>query len=124
MELETTSVLNCRTKFSDISIGKLDQKLELVNNYGSFEVDEIPAGFTAISITNSYGNIELGISASAAYSLEADMHFCNLDYNSDNANLHFINESSHDQQLKGTIGSDPAGNVKVSSNYGNVSLEN
>jgi hypothetical protein len=52
------------------------------------------------------------------------MHFCNLDYEAENANMSYLNDSSHDQQLKGTIGSNPTGAVKVSSNYGNVSLKN
>jgi hypothetical protein len=123
LDLDATSVLTCRAKFSDISVGILDQKLDLVNNYGSFEVDDIPAGFTSVSVTNSYGNIELGISRTATYNLEADMHFCNLDYPGDLANMNYVNESSHDQQLRGAIGTNPSGMVKVTSNYGNVSLE-
>lgn len=124
LDLQGTSVLACRSKFSDITIGTLDQKLELTNNYGSFEVNEVPAGFSSINVTNSYGNIDLGISLAAAYNLEADMHFCNLEYDAANATMNYLNDSSHDQQLKGAIGSNPTGSVKVSSNYGNVSLKN
>jgi hypothetical protein len=124
LDLEATSVLTCRSKFSDISIGKLDQKLDLANNYGSFEVDVIPAGFTSVSVTNSYGNIDLGISSSASYHLEADMHYCNLEYDAENATMNYLNDSGQDQHIKGSVGSNPSGTVKVSSNYGNISLKN
>lgn len=118
MDLEATSVLTCRAKFSDISIATLDQKLDLTNNYGSFEIEGIPAGFTSISVTNGYGNIDLGISSSASYNLEADMHYCNLEYDTDNTNMSYLNDSSQDQQLKGSVGPNPTGMVKVTSNYG------
>jgi hypothetical protein len=124
LDLGTTSALTCRSKFSDISIGSLDQKLDLTNNYGSFEVNEIPSGFTSLTVTNSYGNIDLGISASATYNLEADMHYCSLEFDQSKANLNYFNDSSHDQQVRGSVGQSPTGTVKVSSDYGNVSLNN
>jgi hypothetical protein len=124
LDLGSTSLLTCRAKFSDISIRSLDQKLDLTNNYGSFELDEIPAGFTSITVTNSYGNIALGIASAAAFNLEADMHYCNLEFDQAKANLNYFNDSGHDQQIRGSVGVNPSGSVKVNSNYGNVSLEN
>jgi hypothetical protein len=122
LDLGSASAVACRSKFSDMTISTLDQKLDLINNYGSFNVNTIPAGFVSLSVTNSYGNIELGISTVAAYNLEADMHYCNLEYDESKANFSYLNDSSHDQQIRGTIGTNPSGMVKVSSNYGNVDL--
>lgn len=124
LDLESASVVACKSRFSDISIGTLDQKLDLTNNYGSFEIEQIPSGFTSVTVTNSYGNIDLGISSSASYNLEADMHYCNLEYDGSKANFSYLNDSSHDQQIRGSIGTNPTGTVKVSSNYGNVDLTN
>lgn len=122
LDLGSASVLTCRSKFSDVSIRLLDQKLDLTNSYGSFEINEIPAGFASLAVTNNYGNIDLGISASAGYQLDAEMHYCNLEFDHDRADLNYFNDSGHDQQVRGSVGSTPTSLVKVTSNYGNVSL--
>ena len=124
LDLGTASVLTCRSKFSDISLGTLDQKLDLNNQYGSFEIEEVKPGFTALTVVNSYGNIELGMAPDASFKLEADMHFCNLGFDKDKASMDYYNESSHDLQARGTIGSGASALVKITSSFGNVDLNN
>jgi len=121
LELTTASVLTCRSKFSDITIGSLDQKIDLINGYGNIEVDEVLPGFNAISITNEYGNVELGFASSTAFRFDVGMRYCNLDYDRGKANVEYSNESDHNQQVRGTFGSNPSALVKITSEFGNVS---
>ena len=123
LEIGTLSVLTCRSKFSDIVIEGLDQKLDLTNKYGSFEIESIPSKFSSLSVVNDYGNIELGISADASYKLDATMHFCNLEFNKGKASFDYLNDSDHDLTARGTVGTNPTATVKVISNFGNVELE-
>jgi hypothetical protein len=124
LELENSSVVTCKSKFADISINKVEQKIDLDNQYGSFSVDEINPEFSGIVVVNSYGNIDLGVPGTSAYMLDAEMHYCNLEYNDSKINVDYRNDSGHDLVVKGTIGQNPKASVKVTSNYGNVSLEN
>ncbi len=124
IKITDLSVITGKSKFSDITIGTLGKKIEMTNNYGNFTVRTIPVDFASINVTNSYGNIDLGITRPASYTLDADMHFCNLDYDKTSFRADYLNDSSHDLQVRGTFGTDPKGTVKVSSNYGNVSLRN
>lgn len=123
IEITQSSALTCRSKFSDLRFGTVDSKIDLDISYGSFEAGQIPATFTSIQVSNSFGSVDLGMSADAAYSLEAEMHFCNLDYNEDKLNVSYRDVSSHDQTIRGTIGTNPTATVKLTSNYGNISLE-
>lgn len=123
LELDEASALNCKSKFSDISIGKLDQKLDLDNQYGSFTIDGIPCGFVSIVVANNFGSIELGISDACDYKLDAEMSFCNLDYDDDRGDFSYREDSGHKQSIHGNIGQNPSSVVKITSNYGNVSLD-
>lgn len=124
LELENSSLVACKSKFADITINKIEQKIDLDNQYGSFTTDEINFDFASIVVVNSYGNIDIGIPGTSAYLLDAEMHFCNLDYNESKLTVDYRNDSGHDLVVKGTIGQNPKGSVKVTSNFGNVSLEN
>lgn len=124
LELESSSLVTCKSKFADISFGKVEQKIDLDNQYGSFTADDINADFTSIAIVNSYGNIDIGIPGGTPFNIDADMHFCNLEYDDSKLTVDYRNDSGHDLVVKGMIGQNPKGSVKVTSNFGNVSLEN
>lgn len=123
LDLDESSVLNCRSKFSDISLGKLDQKIDLDNQYGSFTIDDIPCTFFSIVVSNNFGNIELGLQDGCDYKLDAEMSFCNLDYDDDRGDFSYREDSGHKESIHGIIGKNPTSSVKVTSNYGNVSLD-
>ncbi|HTX87457.1 MAG TPA: hypothetical protein VMC08_00580, partial [Bacteroidales bacterium] len=120
-----TSLFECRSKFSDISIGKIDKSLSLDISYGDCEVDQIPPDFTSIRIRNRFGQVSLGIDDQASYTLSAVLQFCDLDYPKSKAHMTDVNEEPTSKSFKGTIGPDqhPKSTVTIDSQYGGVSLK-
>jgi hypothetical protein len=85
----------------------------------------MPADFTAINIRNKYGDVSIGLSEQARYSLEADLKFCDLNYPEDKAKFSFRSTTNTSSSYKGIIGGGeaPASKVVVHSEFGNVSLK-
>ena len=125
MEVTNTSIFESRSKFSDISIGKVEKSLNLDIQYGDCDVDEIPADFSAIRIRNRFGQVSLGINAQASYTLDASMQFCDLDYPQSRARLTEVNVEPTSKSYKGVVGTDPQpkSSVTIDSQYGGVSLK-
>lgn len=125
LSLTNSSVIECRSKFSQISVGKLDKSVTLNSQYGNFDVDAIAPEFTNIDVRNRFGQISLNISGDASYTLDASMQFCDLDYPNHNAHMTEVDVNPTSKTYKGTIGQadHPAATVTIDSQYGGVSIE-
>jgi len=125
LNMENSSAVDSRSKFSDIDIMRVEQSLNLDIQYGNCDVHEMPAGFTSINIRNKYGDVSIGLSEKAKYSLEADLKFCDLDFPSDKAKFSFRSTTPTANTYKGTIGGDdsPVSKVTIHSEFGNISLK-
>jgi hypothetical protein len=125
VEIENTSAITGKSKFSDINIGHLDTKLDLDIQYGNCDVDQISADFTLVSVRNKYGDVTVNIPSASSYTLEADLKFCDLDFPDGQANFTQKISSSTSKSYRATIGKkpNPEAKVIVKSEYGNVSLE-
>jgi len=125
LNMENSSAVESRSKFSDIDIQRIEQSLNLDIQYGNCDVHEMPADFTSVNIRNKYGDVSIGLSEQAKYSLEADLKYCELDYPSDNAKFSYRSTTPTEKSYKGIIGGtdSPVSKVVVHSEYGNVSLK-
>jgi hypothetical protein len=125
LNMENSSAVDSKSKFSDIDIQRIEQSLVLDIQYGKCDVHEMPADFTTVNIRNKYGDISIGLSDQAKYSLEADLKYCELDYPSEKAKFTFKSTSPTSNNYKGIIGGSdaPASKVVVRSEYGNVNLK-
>jgi hypothetical protein len=126
LNMENSSAVESRSKFSDIEIQRIDQSLNLDIQYGSCEVHEMPADFTSVFIRNKYGDVSIGLSDQAKYSLDAELKYCDLDYPREKAKFSLRSTTPTENSYKGTIGGadSPASKVVVHSEYGNISLKN
>jgi hypothetical protein len=125
LNMENSSAIDGKTRFSDLSITRLEKNLNLEIQYGSFDVDEMPADFGNISIQNKYGNVSIGLPKDASYSLDANMKYCDLDFPDDRADFSQKITTNTGKIYKAIVGKtvNPAGKVFVRSEFGNVSIE-
>jgi len=123
--LGKTDILKGASKFSSLSIEQLNEVLEVETEYGSLEVDYVPASFAEIVIDNSYGSASITIDESATYKLEATATHCDIDYPDDMADFSYREKTHFKTTLKGIIGKgqDAQSRVTVKSSYGGTSLE-
>lgn len=125
LNMENSSAVDSKSKFSDIDIQRIDQSLNLDLQYGSCKVHEMPADFTMVNVRNKYGNVSIGLAEQAKYSLDAELKFCNLDFPVDKAKFSFRSTSPTENIYKATIGGveTPSAKVSVHSEFGNVKLK-
>ena len=107
--------------YTGISVGKLMEKLSLINGYGGVTIKEIPSGFESITIENKYAGIKLGIAANASYKLNGKVRYSNI--NHPDGKLNKTRESTS-YEVTGTIGNseNPKSTVRINSNYGSINL--
>jgi hypothetical protein len=120
-----SGAIDSRTKFSDISVEKLETSLTLDIQYGNCDIDKIGEDFSSVTVNNKYGNVSLGFPVDAAYSLDADMKFCELDFPEDKGNFSYRSITGTSKTYKGTVGKSvkTLPKVYIRSDYGQVSLE-
>ena len=125
LEMEKSSAVESRSKFTDINIQRVDQSLNIDIQYGKCHVHEMPDDFTSISIRNKYGDVTIGLDEQAKYQLEAELKFCNLEYPENNAKFSFRSTTPTEKTYKGIVGGSesPKSKVVVKSEFGNVRLK-
>lgn len=118
---DSVSTLTADTKYTHIAIAKLEKKLKIEAGYGSIRVDKVSSDFESIDITNSYGQISLGLD-DANYSVDASCNYCGILYPEDEFSGDKVNENNA-RMLKGIIRSGEGGKVTVRSSYGEIKLK-
>ncbi len=109
------------TKYSNLKVGELAESLKIESGYGGIRVEEVKKGFEFINITNSYGQIALGLN-DAAYNIDASCDYCGISYPEED----FSGNRTHENNtytLEGKVGSDGGGKVYIRSRYGEIKLD-
>jgi len=119
---EQVNTVTATTKYSNLKIRKLASRLTVESGYGGIQVEEVNADFESISISNSYGQISLGLDE-ASYDVDANCRYCGISYPEDHFNGDRVKENNM-YQIKGKIGNAPGGKVTVKSQYGEIKLRN
>jgi len=109
------------TKYSNLKIEMLGTNLKIESGYGGVKVDEVNPGFKSISITNSYGEIALGL-GDLNYTVDARCEYCGIAYPENNFAGNKMKEKQT-QQIEGKVGTGEGGSVNVKSRYGSIKLK-
>jgi hypothetical protein len=118
---EEIESLTANTKYTHIKIEELSRSLKIDAGYGSIRVDEVADNFESINVSNSYGEVALGLD-DANYSLDAECDYCGISYPDDEFVGNRMKEN-HTQKLEGKIGTGSGGTVVVKSRYGQIKLK-
>jgi hypothetical protein len=108
------------TKYSQFRIASLAKSLLITSGYGGVRVDKIAPDFDSVNITNSYGQISLGLGGSS-YTLDARCEYCGITYPQERYKGNRMKENTS-IQLQGKVGNAGGGNVVVKSRYGEIKL--
>jgi hypothetical protein len=110
--------------YTSISVGELVKKLTFDGSYGSFSIDNIPAGFESLEVDVRYMGVKLGIDESANYKLDAHTSYGGIKFNEENFKheKHIVENNS--TTLMGIVGKEsiPTATVKISASYGQIKL--
>lgn len=119
-KFEEASSVSATTKYTHIKIGELDKSFKVESGYGSIKIEEVAADFDFINISNSYGQISIGLD-DLEYEVDASCDYCGISYPEDNFTGDRIKEN-HKRVIKGKIGNG-GGKVTVKSRYGEIKLD-
>ena len=108
------------TKYSNLKIEFLASSLKIETGYGGIRVNEIAPDFESVSITNSYGQISLGLNNSS-YTIDANCEYCGISYPQERFKGNRMKENNH-YELNGKVGSAGGGKVMIRSRYGEIKL--
>ena len=120
LSFEEVESVTANTKYSHLRIDELAKSLKIETGYGSIKVKQVAPDFEFISITNSYGQISLGLD-DASYSVDASCDYCGISYPEDEFTGDRIKENNS-RMIKGKIGNGTGGKVMVRSRYGDIKL--
>jgi hypothetical protein len=113
--------LSCETKYSHIDIDNLASSLKVEAGYGSVKVGEVSPGFKSISITNSYGQIALGMEE-ASYSIDASCEYCGISYPESEFQGNKMKDNNT-REINGKVGTGNGGQIVIKSRYGDIKLK-
>jgi len=112
--------VTANTKYSNLKIDYLAANLKIETGYGGIRVNEIASDFESISITNSYGQISLGLN-NASYTVDANCEYCGISYPQERFKGNRMKENNR-YELNGKVGSAGGGTIMIRSRYGEIKL--
>jgi len=107
------------SKYTNYKIGLLTGNFDLDTGYGSVRIGKVDAKFDNITITNSYGGLNIGLNE-LSYKLKADCEYCEINYPENRYKGNKIKDN-HKFTLDGNVGAG-GGKVNIVSRYGGVKL--
>jgi hypothetical protein len=116
---EEVESVKATTKYSHLRIDELAKSLTIEAGYGGVKVAEVAPDFESISITNSYGQISLGLEAD--YTVDAKCEYCGISYPEDEFSGDRMKERNT-RTIKGKVGSGNGGKIYIRSRYGEIKL--
>jgi len=106
IEIGSGDVIDIDAAFSGVEIGEVFDKLSLTNSYSGIEVMRIAGGFSEVYIKNSFASVEIGVSSSASYKLEAEASYGNIDFPKKNADIIKHVDKDFEEEIEAFIGDD------------------
>jgi hypothetical protein len=110
--------------YTDISIGRVNKKLEVETKYGNLSVERIPVGFSSVDVKAGYCSVKLGIDPEACYKLKANSSYGSVKI--DDANFspdrRIVGNTSTELEGKAGKCSSPTAEVTIDASYGSVRL--
>lgn len=122
IKLDHTSVLSLDVKFSSFTIGSVKQKIDLDNQFGSFDVGLVSPDFKSLVIENQHGSVDVCLPIELGYTLDAESHFGSIKFPQKRASLSVSTSSSQTEIYKGTIGATSTATVKIRNEFGSIKL--
>jgi hypothetical protein len=112
--------LNASTKYTNFKISEIKRKVSFDSAYGSIRVDRFEKSFESAVVNSSYGAVILDL-GTLNYSVEASCSYCGIKYPQERYSGDKIKDDFN-ISLKGKVGNEKGGMVKIVSKYGEIKL--
>lgn len=107
--------------YTNIKIGTISHSFVSTGDYGAISIQRVSKGFDKIIISSDYSGVNLGVEASAGYSIKANMKYGDLKYPSNVTMSQKIIKNTSSYYEGKTAGA--SGSVEINMNYGGAKIQ-
>jgi hypothetical protein len=110
------------TKYSNLSIGKLLNQLEMTASYGGAVIEMLDKSFSGITFVGKYSDLKINLEAGLQARLECSGNYANMLY-PEGTEVRYERIQNQAKEVRGYLGSSAAkGIIKAELNYGNLRI--
>jgi hypothetical protein len=108
-------------KYSGIKFGRLNKTLSLESGYTNAKIESLSKDFDEVEASLSYGNIYMDVESGASFKFEGEAKYGNVNIDA-GERMSKTKENSY-TRVWGNVGSNPKSSMKITTRYGNISIE-
>ncbi|WP_052738776.1 hypothetical protein [Pontibacter korlensis] len=121
MKVAEAGGLQGTSKYSDFSVGSLEDVMEMDVKYGSFRIDNISKNIRKISLDSGFTPLNLNFADNTAFNFDVNVQFGNFNVDKSLVTITSLEKSYTSAEYKGRFGgTSPKGVVSINSKYGDV----
>lgn len=120
LTVDRVKIIDADCGFSGLVIGGLSQSGDFDMRYGELQIQNISRGFSSLHLNTSFTGAALNFDESAAFSVDAQNNFCDIQH--EGLKVNEMIEKGTSTTFKASKGSG-GGQVVVRMNYGDLSIE-
>ncbi len=121
MKVGEASGLQGSSKFSDFSIGNLQEAIDMKVQYGSFNVDNISNNVRKISLNSGFSPLSLRFADDSAFNFDVNVQFGNFNVDKSLITITSLEKDYTSAEYKGKYGNTASkAEVSIISKYGDV----
>lgn len=120
MKLGEANVVVIDSKYDKVSIDKLLGVLSIESAYTQAKIEELDAGFKAVSAEMSYGNLKAGLAKGAGFKIDSEVSYGSIDIPEGDLSRE---KDGMKKRVYGTVGKSNGASVEASMRYGNLVLK-
>lgn len=123
LEIGSVDIMTGDASFSSIEVGEVFDKINIRSSYGGIEIDRVSGGFSSVYIDTEFGGVDLGISSSASYKLNATANSGDIDFPESNADITSLVHESFKKEIEAFVGKDKSSASTVTIKAKNCDVE-
>ncbi|MCX2738545.1 hypothetical protein [Pontibacter anaerobius] len=121
MKVAEAGGLQGSSKFSEFSVGSLEDIVEMEVQYGSFKIDNISKNIRKISVDSGFAPVNLNFADNTNFNFDVNVQFGNFNVDKSLVTITSLEKSYTSAEYKGRFGgASPKGVVSITSKYGDV----
>ncbi len=124
LNLAEAKGLKGNTKYTELTIGRLEDGLNLEMKYGSFKVHNINSNVKNINLASTYIPISLNFAENAAFNFDVNVQYAEFKATKEMVNMTSVEKDYTSAAYKGSLGNNsPKGAIIINSKYGDVRFQ-
>ncbi|MDH3710145.1 MAG: hypothetical protein OER04_09675 [Cyclobacteriaceae bacterium] len=109
--------LRAEMQHSTVDLEQIQQFVDASSNHGEVKIDRLAKGFSTVEFEGNHSYIGLGLESGATSRLNVNLSYGKLHYSKSEIDMSLINIEDQKAEYKGTIGSNPKGEIRIEGNY-------